>query len=154
MNPPGLEFVAHPSLQRDRQPLFADRRARDVPAQLFQLVSFVCFGGHAGIQGEAADLAGTAFQRAGVAGQCLEGDDFASGLRAGGDAVGDRTHPQRVHAVVAAGAVGQEDGLLLAFEPAFARQMPAHAMRDRVSQVRQLRGSRGAGAVQAWFVRR
>jgi hypothetical protein len=35
-------------------------------------------------------------------------DDFASDLRASGDAVGDRTHPQRVHTVVAASAVGQE----------------------------------------------
>ena len=82
-----------------------------------------------------------------VTGQRLECHHLAPGLRAGGDAVGDRTHPQRVHAVVAARAVGQEDGLLLAFEPAFARQMPTDAMRDRVSQVRQLRGSRGAGAV-------
>ena len=76
-------------------------------------MAFVCFGGHARVQGEAADLAGIAFQRAGIAGQCLQGDDFAPGLRAGGDAVGDRTHPQRVHAVAAASAVGQEDGLLL-----------------------------------------
>ena len=28
----------------------ADRRARDVAAQLFQLVAFVCFGRHAGMQ--------------------------------------------------------------------------------------------------------
>ncbi len=131
-----------------------EAKALDVPTQLFQLLALVRFGSNAGMQRESADLAGTAFQQTGVAGQCLQGDDFASGLRAGGDAVGDRTHPQRVHAVVAASVVGQEDGLLLALEPAFARQMPAHAIRDRVSQVSQLRGSRGAGAVQAWFARR
>ncbi len=95
----------------------------------------VRFGYHARMQREA-------LQRAGVVGQRLQRDDFASGLRAGGDALGDRTHPQRVHAVIAASAVGQEDGLLLAFEPAFARQMPAHAIRDLVSRVRQLRGGR------------
>ena len=71
------------------------------------------------------------------------------GLRAVGDAVSDRTHPQRVHAVITASAVRQKDGLFLAFEPAFARQMPAHAMRDLVRQMRQLRGGRGAGAMQA-----
>lgn len=138
-SPLGLYLVALPALPRDRQPLFADRGARDLSAQLFQLVAFVCFGGHARVQGESADLAGIALQRAGVAGQRLQGDDFAPGLRAGGDAVGDRTHTQRVHDVVATRAVGQEGRFVLAFEPAFARQMPAHAMRDRVSQVRQLR---------------
>jgi hypothetical protein len=84
----------------------------------------------------AADLAGIAPQRAGIAGQRLQCHHLAPGVRAGGDAVADRTHPQRVHAVVAASAVGQEDGLLLTFEPAFAPQMPADAMRDRVRQVR------------------
>ena len=68
---------------------------------------------------------------------------------AGGDAVGDRAHPQRVHAVVAAGAVCQEDGFVLAFEPAFARQVPAHAARDGAGQLRQLRARRRAGAAQA-----
>jgi hypothetical protein len=79
----------------------------------------------------------------------LQGDDFAPGLRAGGDAIGDRTHPQRVHAVVAARAVGQVGGVLPASEPTAARQMPAHTVRDLVSQVRQLRGGRRAGAMQA-----
>ena len=71
------------------------------------------FGGNAGMQRESADLAGTAFQQTGVAGQYLQGADFAPGLRAGGDAVGDRTHPQRVHAIAAARAVRQETGFVL-----------------------------------------
>jgi hypothetical protein len=50
------------------------------------------------------------FQQTGVAGQRLQGDDFASGLRASGDAVGDRTHSQRVHAVITTRAVGQKYG--------------------------------------------
>jgi hypothetical protein len=61
----------------------------------------MCFGGHAGMQRESAHLAGAVFPRSLVAGQRLQGDDFAPGLRAGGDAVGDRTHPQCVHAVFA-----------------------------------------------------
>ena len=67
-------------------------------------------GGNAGMQRESADLAGVAFQQTGVTGQRLQGDDFASGPRASGDAAGDRTHPQRVHAVIATRAVGQEYG--------------------------------------------
>lgn len=67
--PRGLELVAHPSLRRDRQPLFADRRARNVPAQLFQLLAFMRLGGNAGMQRESASLAGVAFQQTGVAGQ-------------------------------------------------------------------------------------
>ncbi len=70
--PRGLELVAHSSLRRDRQPLFADRRARDVPAQLFQRLAFMRLGGNAGMQRESADLAGIAFQQTGVAGQRLQ----------------------------------------------------------------------------------
>ena len=36
-------------------------------------------------------------------------------------------------------AVGQEHGFVFAFEPAAARQVPAHAMRDGVGELRQLR---------------
>ena len=117
----------------------ADRRARDVAAQLFELVAFVCFRGHAGMQREAADLAGIALQRACVTGQCLQRDDLAASVATGGDAVGHRTHPQPIHAVVATRAVGQEHGFVFAFEPAAARQVPAHAMRDGVGELRQLR---------------
>ena len=79
---------------------------------------------------------------------------FAPGLRASDCVAGDRTHPQGIHAVVAARAFGQEDGLLLAFEPAVSRQMPAQVVRDRRRKVRQLRSNRGAGAVQARFALR
>ncbi len=108
-----------------------------------------CFRGHAGMQREAADLAGIALQRACVTGQCLQRDDLAASVATGGDAVGHRTHPQRVHAVVARRAVGQKHGFVLAFQPAFARQVPAHAMRDGVGQFRQLRRCGRTGAVQA-----
>ncbi len=46
-------------------------------------------------------------------------------------------------------AVGQEHGFVFAFEPAAARQVPAHAMRDGVGQFRQLRRCGRTGAVQA-----
>ncbi|CRN69255.1 hypothetical protein PAERUG_P42_1_London_26_VIM_2_10_12_00013 [Pseudomonas aeruginosa] len=107
----------------------------------------MCFRGHAGMQREAADLAGIALQRACVTGQCLQRDDLAASVATGGDAVGHRTHPQPIHAVVATRAVGQEHGFVFAFEPAAARQVPAHAMRDGVGELRQLR--RGGGAAQA-----
>ena len=55
----------------------------------------------------------------------------------------------RVQAIVAASTFGQEGRFVFAFEPAVARQVPAHAMRDGVRQRRQLRGGRGAGAMQA-----
>lgn len=129
--------------------MLADRRARDVAAQLFELVAFVCFRGHAGMQREAADLAGIALQRACVTGQCLQRDDLAASVATGGDAVGHRTHPQPIHAVVATRAVGQEHGFVFAFEPAAARQVPAHAMRDGVGELRQLRRGGGTGAAQA-----
>ena len=99
------------------------------------------------MQREAADLAGIALQRACVTGQCLQRDDLAASVATGGDAVGHRTHPQPIHAVVATRAVGQEHGFVFAFEPAAARQVPAHAMRDGVGELRQLR--RGGGAAQA-----
>ncbi len=99
------------------------------------------------MQREAADLAGIALQRACVTGQCLQRDDLAASVATGGDAVGHRTHPQPIHAVVATRAVGQEHGFVFAFEPAAARQVPAHAMRDGVGDLRQLR--RGGGAAQA-----
>jgi len=60
----------------------------------------------------------------------LQRRHLAPGLRTDSDAVGDRTHPQRVQAVVAASAVGQERGFVFAFEPAFAHQMPTHPVRD------------------------
>jgi len=99
------------------------------------------------MQREAADLAGVALQRACVTGQCLQRDDLAASVATGGDAVGHRTHPQPIHAVVATRAVGQEHGFVFAFEPAAARQVPADAMRDGVGELRQLR--RGGGAAQA-----
>ena len=40
-----------------------------------------------------------------------------------------------------------------AFEPAFARQVPAHTVRDLLSQVRQLRGRGRTGPAQARLVR-
>jgi len=58
---------------------------------------------------------------------------------------------RRVQAVVAASAVGQEGGFVFAFEPAFALQMPAHAVHDLAGQVRQLRAGQRAGAMQARF---
>jgi hypothetical protein len=69
----------------------------------------------------------------------LQRDDLAASVAAGGDAVGDRTHPQPLHAVVATRAVGQEHGFLFAFEPAAARQVPAHPVRDGICQLGQLR---------------
>ena len=48
----------------------------------------MCFRGHAGMQREAADLAGVALQRACVTGQCLQRDDLAASVATGGDAVG------------------------------------------------------------------
>ena len=103
------------------------------------------------MQRETADLAGIAFGRAVIGGDRLQRRDLAPCVLAGGDAVGDRTHPQRVQAVVAACAVGQEGGFVLAFEPAFANQMAAHTVRDLAGQLRQLRGRRRAGAMQARF---
>ena len=103
------------------------------------------------MQRETADLAGVAFGRIRIGGDRLQRRHLAPGLRAGGDAVGDRTHPQRVHTVVAASPLGQEGGFVFAFEPATANQMPAHPVRDGVGQVRQLRGGRRAGAMQARF---
>ncbi len=38
--PRGLELVTHPALERYRQPLLADRRARDVAAQLFHISNY------------------------------------------------------------------------------------------------------------------
>jgi len=76
---------------------------------------------------------------------------LAPGLRSGSDAVGDRAQPQRVQAVAAASAVGQEHGFVFAFEPAFAHPMPTHPVRDRAGQVLHLRGGRRAGAMQARF---
>ena len=73
------------------------------------------------MQRETADLAGVAFERIRIGGDRLQRRHLAPGLRAGGDAVGDRTHPQRVQAVVAASAVGQKGGFVFAFEPALAR---------------------------------
>ena len=84
----------------------------------------------------------------------LQRHHLAPSLRAGGDAVGDRTHPQRVQAIVAAGTFGEEVRFVFAFEPAVARQMPAHAIGDLVRQLRQLFGGRGAGAMQARFALR
>ena len=46
-------------------------------------------------------------------------------------------------------AVGQEHGFVFAFEPAAARQVPAHAMRDGVGDLRQLRRCGRTGAAQA-----
>ena len=152
--PRRLELVANPALRRDRQALVADRRARDVAAQAFELLALVRLRGDAGVQREAADLAGCAFQRAGVVGQHLQCRHLAPGVLASRDAVGDGTHAQCVHGVVAASTFREEGRFVLAFEPAFARQMPAHAIRDPVSQVRQLRGGRGASAMQAWFALR
>ncbi|TGW41890.1 hypothetical protein E5P20_23260, partial [Escherichia coli] len=40
-----------------------------------------------------------------VTGQCLQRDDLAASVATGGDAVGHRTHPQPIHAVVATRAV-------------------------------------------------
>jgi hypothetical protein len=68
---------------------------------------------------------------------------------AGGDAEGDRTHPQRIQAVLAIRADGQEHGFVLAFQPAFARQVPADAMREGVGELRQLRRAGRTGAAQA-----
>jgi hypothetical protein len=79
----------------------------------------------------------------------LQRDDLAASVATGGDAVGHRTHPQPIHAVVATRAVGQEHGFVFAFEPAAARQVPAHAMRDGVGELRQLRRGGGTGAAQA-----
>ena len=91
------------------------------------------------MQRESADLAGVTFQQTGVAGQRLQGDDFAPGLRASGDAVGDRTHPQRVHAVIATRAVGQEYGFVLAanWSGSF-RQRPLRVEADTIIQLLNL----------------
>lgn len=71
----------------------------------------------------------------------------APGVRTGGDAIDHRTHPQRVHGFVAAGAFGQEGLFALAFQPAAPRQVPAHAMRDRAGQRREICGTGRTGAV-------
>jgi hypothetical protein len=78
-------------------------------------LALVGFGGHARVQREPADLAGPstwlrsgiALQRIRIGRQRLQRRHLATGVRAGGDAVGDRTHPQRVHRLVAASAIRQ-----------------------------------------------
>jgi len=116
-------------------------RACNLPAQALELLALVRLGGDARMQRETADLAGVAFQRAVIGGDRLRRRHLAPGLRAGDDAVGDRTHP-RVQAVVAAGAVGQKGGFVFAFEPALARWYPEtlakifnslHVIRDRLT---------------------
>ena len=84
----------------------------------------------------------------------MQRDDLAASVAAGGDAVGDRTHPQPIHAVVACSAVCQEGRFALPFEPAFARQVPTHPVRDGSCQLGQLRGGGRTGAVQAQFAPR
>ena len=110
-------------------------------------------GGDARMQRESADLAGVAFERIRIDGDRLQRRDLAPCVLAGGDAVSDRTHPQCVQAVVAACAVGQKGGFGFAFEPASARQMPAHPVRDLAGQLRQLRGRRRSGSLNARLIR-
>jgi len=148
VSPRRLELVPHPTLRRERQALLRDRRARDVAAQAFELLALVRLGGDARMQRETADLANVAFRRAVIGWGRLQRRHLAPGVRAGGDAIGDRTHPQCVQAVVAASPLGQEGGFVFAFEPAFANQMPAHTVRDLFSQVRELRGRGRTGAAQ------
>ena len=105
-------------------------------------------GRDARMQREAANLAGVAFRRAVIGGDRLQRRDLAPGVRTGGNAVGDRTHPQPIRTVVGAGAIRQGGRFVFAFEPAFANQMPAHTVRDLFSQVRELRGRGRTGAAQ------
>jgi len=58
------------------------------------------------MQRKASDLAGVAFGRIRIGEDRLQRRDLAPCVLAGSDAVGDRTHTQRVQAVVAACAVG------------------------------------------------
>jgi len=62
------------------------------------------------MQRETADRAGVGLGRIRIGGDRLQRRHLAPGLRAGGDAVGDRTHPQRVQAVVVACAGRQQGG--------------------------------------------
>lgn len=82
-------------------------------ARPFHLVAFMCPGRRARVQREPADLAGIALQRIRIGRQRLKCRQLAPGVRAGGDAVGDRVHPQRVHAVVFRSAVCQEGRFVL-----------------------------------------
>jgi len=57
------------------------------------------------MQRESADLAVVAFERIRIGGDRLQRLNNAPCVLTGGDTLGDRTHPQRVQAVVAASAV-------------------------------------------------
>jgi len=141
------------ALRRERQALLADCRPRHLAAQALELLALVRLGGDARMQRESADLAGIAFGRIRIGGDRLQRRALAPCVLAGGDAVGDRTHPQCVQAVVAACAVGQKCRLVFAFKPAFAHQPPTHPVRDGIGQLSRLRKGGRAGAMQARFVR-
>jgi len=95
-----------PCGESDRR--FSEIAGRAMVRQVLELLALVRLGRDGRLQRETADLAGVAFQRAVIGGDRLQRHHLVPGLRAGGDAVGDRTHPQRVQAIVAASAVGQQ----------------------------------------------
>ena len=61
--PGGLEGVAHLALLGERQALLGHGRARDIPAQAFELAAFVGPGGHSSMQGEPGDFTGPGGER-------------------------------------------------------------------------------------------